>query len=293
MAPVPDRADRAFICLSHSPFMTLPDRSDAGYEYRAAVAETKKFIADFAPDVVVVFAPDHMNLLNQVRPPFTGILSGSTLPEFGIPELRLNVHLAAQRLFQDLVTMDVDLAVGEDVSVDHGLGLTLLQLFDEPALAPVVPIIVNAIGYPLFPVARARRVGEQVGKALDWYDGDVLFIGTGGLSHNPPFPAPAPGVHRLTTEERAVSLATAMAYVDPAWDMGMLSRMAAGDPACFSDLTQEAIDARGGGANEVRTWAAAWAAAGSPAAGFTSYEVVEPWITGMGVAFGMASSRHL
>ncbi|WP_432841715.1 hypothetical protein [Dactylosporangium sp. CA-092794] len=270
--------------------MTLPDRRDAGYEYRAAVGETKKFIAEFAPDAVVIFAPDHMNLLNQVRPPFTGIVSGSTLPEFGIPELRLNVHPVARRLFEDLVTMDVDLAVGEDVAVDHGLGLTLLQLFDEPALVPLVPIIVNAIGYPLFPVARARRVGEQIRKAMAPYDGRVLFIGTGGLSHNPPFPAPAPGVHRFTAEERAASLATALAYLDPAWDQGLLARMAEGDADCFSDLTQDEVDVRGGGANEVRTWAAAWAAAGSPPAGFTGYEAVEPWITGMGVAFGPASS---
>ncbi|WP_214102623.1 hypothetical protein [Acrocarpospora catenulata] len=277
---------RAFICLSHSPFMALPERSDAGYEYRAAVEETKKFILDFGPDLVVMFAPDHMNLLNQVRPPFTGILSGETLPEFGIPRLELNIHPVAETLFQDLVTMDVDLAVGEEVAIDHGLGLTLLQLFDEPGEVPLVPIIVNAIGYPLFPVARARRVGEQVGRALQSYEGKALFIGTGGLSHNPPFPAPAPGVRRFTPQERAESLTTALDYLDPVWDRELLARMADGDADCFSGLSQAELDVRGGGANEVRTWAAAWAAGGSPPATFTSYELVEPWITGMGVAFG-------
>ncbi|WP_433365505.1 hypothetical protein [Streptosporangium sp. CA-115845] len=271
--------------------MALPERSEAGYEYRAAVEEAKRFIHEFGPDLVVMFAPDHMNLLNQVRPPFTGILSGDTVPEFGIPRLELNVHPIAQTLFQDLVTMDVDLAVGEKVSVDHGLGLTLLQLFGDPGSVPLVPIIVNAIGYPLFPVARARRVGEQVGRALQAYDEKVLFIGTGGLSHNPPFPAPAPGARRFTAEERAESLATALDYLDPAWDRELLAKMAVGDADCFSSLSQADIDARGGGANEVRTWAAAWAAGGSPAATFTGYEVVEPWITGMGVAFGTAPIR--
>lgn len=286
MTSHPHSSDRAFVCLSHSPFMTLPDRSDAGYEYRAAVEETKKFIGDFAPDVVVLLAPDHMNLLNQVRPPFTGILSGETLSEFGIPRLKLNVHPVAQPLFQDLVTMDVDLAVGEGVSVDHGLGLTLMQLFDDPESVPIVPIIVNAIGFPLFPVARARRVGEQMGRALLSYDGRVMFIGTGGLSHNPPFPEPAPGVQKFTPQERAEALSTAVEYIDPEWDRALLARMADGDADCFSSLAQADIDSRGGGANEVRTWAAAWAAGGSPAATFTSYEPVEPWITGMGVAFG-------
>jgi 2,3-dihydroxyphenylpropionate 1,2-dioxygenase len=281
--------NRAFICLSHSPFMTLPDRADTGHEYRAAVDQTKKFLGEFAPDVVVMFAPDHMNLLNEVRPPFTGIVSGTTYPEFGIPELSLNVHASAVDLFQDVVRRDVDLAVGEDVAVDHGLGLTLMQLFDEPTLAPLVPVIVNAIGYPLFPVARARTVGEAFGAAMAGFDGRVLFVGTGGLSHNPPFPAPAPGARRFEPEERQAALSTALDYLDPAWDQGLLDKMAAGDADCLSDLSQDEIDVRGGGANEVRTWAAAWAAAGSPPATFTSYELVEPWITGMGVAYGLAA----
>lgn len=277
---------RAYICLSHSPFMTLPGREEAGPRYLTAVEETKKFIGDFAPDVVVMFAPDHMNLLNEVRPPFTGILSGGTVPEFKIPELRLNVPPVAEELFQRLVEHDVDLAVGEDVLVDHGLGLTLLQLFDEPTLVPLVPIIVNAIGYPLFPVRRARTVGERVGAALADHPGRVLFIGTGGLSHNPPFPEPAPGAKRFDAKQREESLKSALDYLDADWDRGLLAKMAAGDADCFSSLTQAEIDVRGGGANEVRTWAAAWAAAGSAPATFTEYELVEPWITGMGVAFG-------
>lgn len=279
---------RAFVTLSHSPFITLPGRENAGPGYLAAVEETKKFIDTCAPDVVVMFAPDHMNLLNEVRPPFTGVLSGTTVAEFGIPELTLNVAPQAEALFQDVVRVDVDLAVGEEVAVDHGLGLTLLQLFDDPDAVPLVPIIVNAIGFPLFPVARARTVGERIGQALASYEGRVLFVGTGGLSHNPPFPEPAPGAKRLTPEQRDASLAKALDFVDAGWDRSLLDKMAEGDADCFSSLSQEEIDKRGGGANEIRTWAAAWAACGAPAARFVDYELVEPWITGMGVAFGAA-----
>jgi 2,3-dihydroxyphenylpropionate 1,2-dioxygenase len=280
-------SNRAFICLSHSPFMTLPGASEAGPRYLEAVESAKKFIQVFVPDVVVIFAPDHMNLLNEVRPPFTGVLSGKTLPEFGIPELKLKVHSIAADLFQDLVGMDVDLAVGEDVSVDHGLGLTLTQLFDEPSEVPLIPVIVNAIGYPLPPVRRAQFIGKQFGAALHDRPERILFIGTGGLSHNPPFPEPAPGAKRLDPEQRRKSIATAMRYVDPVWDQELLSKMAAGDTSFFSELHQEEISRRGGGANEIRTWAAAWSAAGAAPATFTDYEVVEPWITGMGVTFGL------
>lgn len=284
------QGERAFICLSHSPFMTLPGRENDGIEYRAAVEKVRDFLAEFDPEVIVLFAPDHMNLLNEVRPPFTGILSGRTLAEFGIPELPLTVDGLAPSTFARIVENDVDLAVAEDVSVDHGMGLTLHQLFDEPSTVPIIPVIVNAIGFPLFPVARAARVGEVFGAALADRPERVVFIGTGGLSHNPPFPDPVPGATRFTPEQRAESLRTALDYVDPEWDRGVLDAIARGDAQSLARVRQEEIDPRGGGANEIRTWAAAWAAAGAPAAEFTSYEAVEPWITGMGVAFGRASA---
>ncbi|MBW0101432.1 hypothetical protein I4I78_03200 [Pseudonocardia sp. KRD-291] len=266
--------------------MTLPDRREAGKRHLAATEEARRFLADFAPDVVVMFAPDHMNLLNRIRPPFTGVLSGRTLEEFDIPEFELTVSPAARTLYAELVTRDVDLAVGEDVTIDHGMGLSLLDLFEEPAAVPLVPIIVNAIGFPLFPMSRSAAVGQRIGEVLAAEPGRIAFVGTGGLSHNPPFPAPEPGVQRLGPDERAEAIRTAPRYIDPEWDRALLTGMERGDRQALGSLQQEDLDRRGGGANEIRTWAAAWAAAGCPPASFTSYEPVEPWITGMGVAFG-------
>ncbi len=279
---------RAFVCLSHSPFMTLPDRRDAGARHREASERARAFLADFAPDAVVIFAPDHMNLHSRIRPPFTGVLSGRTLAEFGIPEFALRVSPLAERLYAELVQRDGDLAVGEDVVVDHGLGLSLLDLFDEPAAVPLVPIVVNAIGFPLFPVSRAATVGARIGEILADEPGRIAFVGTGGLSHNPPFPEPAPGARRFEPDQRAAALQRAPEYIDPDWDRALLAGMADGRAEVFTALAQPEIDERGGGANEIRTWAAAWAAAGSPVPEFTAYEPVEPWITGMGVAFGGA-----
>ena len=284
-----ERARRAFVCLSHSPLMTLADRREAGKQHQAATEEARRFLADFAPGVVVMFAPDHMNLLNRIRPPFTGVLSGRTLHEFDIPEFELTVSPVAQSLYAGLVARDVDLAVGEDVTIDHGMGLSLLDLFEEPARVPLVPIIVNAIGFPLFPMARAAVVGQRIGEVLSAESGRIAFVGTGGLSHNPPFPAPVPGARRLGPEERGEAIRTAPRYIDPEWDRGLLAGMERGDAQALGSLQQEELDKRGGGANEIRTWAAAWAAAGCPPASFTSYEPVEPWITGMGVAFGTAT----
>lgn len=268
--------------------MKLPGNEHAGPEYRAGVEQTRHFIAEFAPDVVVIFAPDHMNLLNEIRPSFTGILSGSTLAEFGVPEIALTVSPLAVDVYQRVVDSGVDLAVGEDVHVDHGLGLSLTQLFDDAAGTPLIPVIVNAIGYPLSPVSRSDLVGKHFSEALADRPERILFIGTGGLSHNPPFPEPAPGAKRLLPAQREEHLKTALDYIDPEWDEAILRAFEAGDTSWINSLTQAEINLRGGGANEIRTWAAAWSAAGHNPALFTSYEVVPEWITGMGIAYGMA-----
>lgn len=283
-------ATRAFVCLSHSPFMTLPGHERAGPDYRAGVERTRQFISAFDPDLVVMFAPDHMNLLTEIRPPFTGVLTGRTLAEFGVAEFALRVSPLAVAAYQTVVDSGIDLAVGEDVQVDHGLGLSLTQLFDAPAEVPLLPVIVNAIGYPLSPVGRSGALGRHFRDALTSLSDRVLFIGTGGLSHHPPFPDPAPGAKRLLPAERAEHLKTALDYIDPEWDQTILAAMTDGDHSWVDTLTQDAIARRGGGANEIRTWAAAWSAAGHSPALFTCYEVVPEWITGMGIAFGVETA---
>ena len=266
--------------------MALPGMDEVGLTWRDAVDSARTFVEQFQPDVIVIFAPDHMNLLARIRPPFTGILSGSTLPEFSIPEFDLNIPEQAPEVYAEVVANGLDLAVGENVQADHGLGLTLVQMFDRPDSVPLIPIIVNAIGFPLFPVRRAAQLGTAVGRAVCARFERTLFVGTGGMSHNPPFPEPRPGAVRFTPAERKASLASALNYVDPDWDRAILAGMSAGRSNLLSSLSQADLDVRGGGSNEVRTWAAAWAAAGCQPAAYTAYELVEEWITGMGVAYG-------
>lgn len=279
--------DRAFLCVSHSPIMTLPEMDQFGAQYQTAMVEARSFVGDFAPDLVVMFSPDHMNLLTPIRPQFTIVLSGELLAEFDIPPTALNVATdAAAGLCRELVGRGFDIAVGEGVRIDHGLGLSLRQLFPQPETVPLLPIIVNAIGFPLGPPERALAFGSAVGETLRSFPGRVLFIGSGGLSHHPPFPDPEPGAVRLTPEERIAAMADAARYIDPAWDREVLTHLVAGDPAWFRAMSQADIDRRGGGANEIRVWTAAWSAAECRPAAVTAYEPVPEWITGMGVAYG-------
>lgn len=279
---------RAFVCVSHSPFMTIPALADFGPEFRNNLADVKSFVKDFAPDLVVMFAPDHLNLFEHIRPPFAVVISATSLPEFSVPEFGFNIDVdLAARACDYLADRDIDVAVAEYVEIDHGLTLTLTELFDEPSTVPLLPFVLNVIGFPVPPLRRSLVLGTAVGDFLSAFEGSVLFLGSGGLSHNPPFPDPVPGKKKFTPEQRKISLAKATKWIDPQWDLELLRQMSAGNSAWIKNLSQAEIDKRGSGANEVRVWGSAWAACRYSAATFTAYESVSEWITGMGIATGI------
>lgn len=58
--------------MSHSPLLNLPGPSaDLLTDIEAALAGARDFVADFAPDVVVTFSPDHYNgFFYKLMPPF-------------------------------------------------------------------------------------------------------------------------------------------------------------------------------------------------------------------------------
>lgn len=55
---------------------------------------------------------------------------------------------------------------------------------------PVVPVFINCVAQPLGPARRARLLGQAVGRAAAALGRRVMFIGSGGLSHDPAGPGP-------------------------------------------------------------------------------------------------------
>jgi 2,3-dihydroxyphenylpropionate 1,2-dioxygenase len=118
----------------------------------------------------------------------------------------------------------------------------------------------------------------------------VLFMASGGLSHSPP--AVNPQTALLPEAERQASARAALTdagkHIDAAWDQRFLDLVRSGNLGAFEALTTADIASAGAGAQEVRTWIAAVAAAGRPA-GAISYDAVPEWITGMGIATSLAA----
>src|SRR4051812_45391816 len=85
----------------------------------AAFARARDFIADFAPDVVVCFAPDHYNgVFYELMPPFAIGRQARSVGDWGTPSGPVLVHRPlADALVSHLLDADVDVAVSERLHV--------------------------------------------------------------------------------------------------------------------------------------------------------------------------------
>lgn len=297
-------------CLSHSPVVhlrPLGDKRQALFEQ--AVRNAKDALAAFAPDVVVVFGPDHYNgFFYNLMPPFCVGVQAMGIGDYRTPRGPLRVdEPSAAGLHRHLLTHDFDAAVSHEMHVDHGLTQCMAQLFDQPTA--FVPVFINCVAQPLATCARVIAFGRTVGSFFREHGRRTAFIGSGGLSHDAPLPSldavegearrrliewrqlsPA---ERAEREQRTVAAADAfaagdspLASLNSAWDRETIALISNGDWARLSALRDEDITrAAGRSAHEVRTWLAAFsalAAYGDWRTEQSEYIEIPEWIVGYG-----------
>lgn len=304
----------AAVGLSHSP---LIGKNDPDPEVVArvdrAVEGAREFIRAYDPELVVLYAPDHYNgFFYREMPPFCLATEAHAVGDFGSSAGPLAVDTAAAKaLARGVLDRGVDLTVSARMTVDHGFAQPLDVLFGGIDKVPVVPVFVNGVATPLGPVGRVRALGTAIGRAAAELDRRVLFLASGGLSHDPPVPVldgapprvadalieghPPTAEQRARGEQRVVAAgrdyaagSSAMIPLNPAWDNRFLDHLENGELAQFDTWTVEGMATAGGNsAHEVRTWIAAFAslAAFGPY-DLTSrfYEAIPAWIAGFAVA---------
>lgn len=181
----------AAVGLSHSPLIGKNDPApEVLAAVDAAVDRARAFVRDFDPELVVLYAPDHYNgFFYKEMPPFCLATEAHAVGDFGSAAGPLSVDTdAAKALAQGVLDRGVDLTVSARMTVDHGFVQPLEVLFGGIDRVPVVPVFVNGVATPLGPVSRIRTLGTAVGEAAAELDRRVLFLGSGGLSHDPPVP---------------------------------------------------------------------------------------------------------
>jgi 2,3-dihydroxyphenylpropionate 1,2-dioxygenase len=290
----------AALTMSHSPLMDLVEpRSGARERVEAAFATAREFIAEVAPDLVVLFAPDHYNgFFYDLMPGFCIGRGAISIGDYGtMPGELLVDRGAAGLLTRAVLDAGVDVAVSERMYVDHGFAQPLQVLFGGIDRIPVVPVFINCVAEPLGPVRRARLLGQAVGRALTGLGRRTLVVGSGGLSHDPPLPrledATAEvaatlisGGRTLTPEQRAAReqrvidagrryaaasrASTAQAHatqpstmrpLNPDWDRRLLAVLAGNRLEELDSWTTDSFTAAAGhSSHESRTSIAAYAA---------------------------------
>ncbi|QJY47455.1 3-carboxyethylcatechol 2,3-dioxygenase [Pseudonocardia broussonetiae] len=303
----------AVCTTSHSPLM---GENDPAPEVAAAVeeafADARAFVADFAPDLVLLLGPDHYNgFFYDMMPPFCLGTGATSVGDYRTAAGPLPVDRdAAYALVRHVLAEGLDLAYSERMFVDHGLAQPLEILFGGLDAVPLVPVFINSVAEPLGPMSRVRRLGEALGRAAAALDRRVLVLGSGGLSHDPPVPrldgAPPAVAERLIAgrhptaaqraehEQRVYAAGRAFAAgtstiapLNPEWDRRLMALLAAGELDEIDTWTpEEFVEQAGHSSHEVRTWIAAYAAlstAGPYEVRSSFYRPVPEWIAGFGI----------
>jgi 2,3-dihydroxyphenylpropionate 1,2-dioxygenase len=277
----------ALCCMSHSPLLNLPGPSqDLLDDIDSALAQARRFVDDFDPELVVIFAPDHYNgFFYKLMPPFCIGTEAQGVGDYGTHKGPLDVPEAtAVACAKAVLAAGVDIAISADMEVDHGTVQPLEKLFGSPTAHPVIPIFINSVATPLGPLHRCRTLGTAVGSYLATLDKRVLLVGSGGLSHDPPVPTLATATPQvverivqgrpMTPEQRSARQTAVMeaaksfaagqsdlAPLNPEFDRRFLELLDSGHLDDLDNWSNSFIANEGGNsAHEIRTWVAAFAA---------------------------------
>ncbi len=313
------------ICMGHGGLMNVEEllSEDEREAVTTEIGRARGIAAAFKPDLVIKFGNDHNSGFSlRLMPPFLVAIRARTLGDFGTSREQIQIDEAnAKLLVRHLHDSGIDVAVSYDALFDHGISMALDKLFGGVDKVPVIPVFTNCGGDLRPPLHRSLALGAAIGAfcATRLSHLNIAFIGSGGLSHDPPLPefdqSPPDVQQRMidgvtwTDEslgERTRRVTDAgrehgrgeggLRPLNPAWDAEMLARFADGDLESVAVQDDAAIIEVGGrGASEIRNWLAAFAALRAYGGGCYNidhqfYRALPSWITGFGLVHATAAA---
>jgi 2,3-dihydroxyphenylpropionate 1,2-dioxygenase len=305
-------------CLSHTPLMGIfePDNGTA-QAARHALQVLKEDLERFQPELIFLFAPDHYNgFFYDLMPSFCIGAEASSIGDYGTGKGPLNVpRELARDCVEAVMAAGVDCAISYRMQVDHAFAQPLELLTGALDKYPVIPIFVNSVAVPLPAFKRARLLGEAVGQYAATLGKRVLFMASGGLSHNPPVPSlegaasevaerliagrnPSDAA-RAARQQRTIEAArefaagrSALHPLNPGWDREFIAGLESRELTRFDAMANEEVSSlAGASAHEVKTWVAANAAMAAATGGRYQvrsdyYEPIPEWIAGFATLQG-------
>ncbi len=281
------------------------DHLDRAHAFRDGLAEARRGLERVEPDLVVIIGSNHFRgFWLDLMPTFTiGVDQVIGAGEHGTPSGPLATDReAALTLCQGLLDRHFDMALSTDLQVDHGITHAIQYLV--PDATPIVPIVINVFGPPLPSLSRCLALGDALAGAAAELPGSrrVAVIGTGGLSHQIPFPdwrRPVGDDEEFLAESfrqgrgrweefeprRRPIVVGARPQLNTEFDEALLAALEAGTLAGFAAPYEgdNLASAAGNGGNEIRAWLAMAAACGHHRGRRICYSPMPEWLTGMAV----------
>jgi 2,3-dihydroxyphenylpropionate 1,2-dioxygenase len=274
--------------------------------FRASLDEARGYIEAIEPDAIVIFGSNHFRgMFLDLMPAITigvGECIAAGEAETPLGPLPVDQELA-RHIAWSVIADGFDPAFSLRLNVDHGITHSLQYL--TPGLdVPIVPIIINMFAPPLVALRRCHDLGAAVGRAIaaDGAGKRVLAIGSGGLSHQLPWPKwfdTFSDDDRFLVEawlngreswrdyeaRRRQIVRGAPAVINADFDHEFLALLEAGNvDEILTMSTADLEEVAGNGAQEIRSWLAMAATVGSFRGRTLSYSAIAPWLTGMAVS---------
>jgi hypothetical protein len=245
---------------------------DMRQELLAAFGEMSSRIRATGATTLVTISNDHFNnfMLNNLPAYAVGVGDSWTGPEDDLRYERGQVRIPGnaalgRHLVQHMYEHeDFDPSASYSLKLDHGTFVPVRFGFPEFDV-PVVPTFQNCVQQPMPTTRRAAAFGHALRRGIESYPGDerVVIVGAGGMSHF----IGVPGQGRINQE------------FDQLW----VRLFRDGDLAGMEALQQTDINPGGNGADEIRNWISAAAAAEGQPAEWLYYRAVPAWFIGMGL----------
>ncbi len=153
----------------------------------------REWISKVNPDVVILVYNDHACAFSvEVVNTFVlGVAEKYEPADEGygprpVPHIEGHADFASH-INECLIFDEFDIAIANEMAVDHGGTVPLTVMYDRPESWPckVIPLCVNVIKYPQPTGLRCYKLGKALRKAVESYPEDlrVAVFGTGGMSH--------------------------------------------------------------------------------------------------------------
>ena len=159
------------------------DKLEAGI---AAMRKLGRLLDETKPDVLVIFASDHMETFFLKSVPTFCIVAGERArAEFAGRSWDLPIHrVFAEATLDGLVRRDFDMCYSQDAVLGHSFAAPFEWVLGGRNI-PVVPFFVNTYLPPLTTARRAAALGEAIADIVKSRPERVALLASGGMSHYP------------------------------------------------------------------------------------------------------------